>query len=137
MSAQCPHNVRTASAPPRRSIRSGACDVLVRQEITPPPPGEGSDDEEAPPKDAKPPMIKGVSGLLDRMKQQEFERSIGYRHIVTLRPGALVGEIALLDGGTRNATIRASALSEVRHVDTRPAVDNQVAILQPLLPPLL
>ena len=53
------------------------------------------------------------------MKQQELTRDLCFRHIVTLRPGALVGEIALLDGGSRNATIRASAQSEVCHTPSQ------------------
>lgn len=35
------------------------------------------------------------------------------RVIVTLRTGAMVGEIALLDGGVRTATVRAAVVSEV------------------------
>ena len=95
--------------------------MLVKQEFAAPAeePEEAGAPCESRRMSSERPLVKGMSGLLERMKQQELTRDLCFRHIVTLRPGALVGEIALLDGGSSNATIRASAQSEVCHTPSQ------------------
>jgi len=74
------------------------------------------------------PKPKRVSKLKSWTKVKE---AVGARHIVTLRPGAIVGEIALFsDGATRNATVRTLEHAEVLLLDKKSFLDLDQSTLQ-------
>ena len=87
-------------------IRSGRCDVLVENKE------EKKEGEVSPPK-KKNPLALMRKATMSTLKAIETGQSTvvraNMRHIVTLRPGAIVGEIALFkDGVKRMATVRSS-----------------------------
>jgi len=95
-------------------IRSGRCDVLV--EVKEEKPKEEASEGDTPAKPGG--KLGGKLGLLKKAAAAQIKaNSEGHgvvranmRHIVTLRPGAIVGEIALFkDGVKRMATVRTSA----------------------------
>mmetsp|Transcript_28197 Transcript_28197/g.68475 ORF Transcript_28197/g.68475 Transcript_28197/m.68475 type:complete len:1165 (-) Transcript_28197:240-3734(-) len=123
-------------------IRSGACDVLVRQmqESVPPSPAK---DAPAPAAAAPLSPAAGASPISESGKKgrrfveikedpvmQKKAALFLERHIVTLRPGAMVGEIALLFGGVRTATVRAAIPSEVLVLDQKALFDLDRSTIQ-------
>lgn len=86
-------------------IRSGRCDVLVKEE-------ERREGEVSPPKKKNPFALMRKAGLATLKAIETGQSTVvraNMRHIVTLRPGAIVGEIALFkDGVKRMATVRSS-----------------------------
>jgi len=53
------------------------------------------------------------------VRSGELQIIDGNRVFETLGPGGIVGEMALIDGGPRSATVRASAPSEVVALDQK------------------
>ena len=129
-------------------IRSGRCDVLVEL-----PPEEEAKPAEKPKEEggsseaAAPAPKKAFGGFAakkkDLLKMAAAQAFLGdtagrglpplranMRHIVTLRPGAIVGEIALFkDGVKRMATVRSSEHVELMILDKRSFLDLDRATL--------
>jgi len=122
-------------------IRSGRCDVLVevKEEEKPKEEGEAAEGAAPAPKGLGAFGKGKMSGLLKKATAAQIKANneghgiitrANMRHIVTLRPGAIVGEIALFkDGVKRMATVRTSDNVELLILDKKSFLDLDRATL--------